>query len=51
MSRALVDDDGSRQVAEDPGTSRLDGVQIRLLVEEELDDHVSALGVVEEDKE
>ena len=39
----LVDDDCGRQVAEDPGASGLDGVQVHLLVQELLDDQVTAL--------
>jgi len=48
---ALVDDDSGRQVAEDPGASGLDGVQVLLLVKEEVDDEIPALGMVEKDKE
>ena len=39
------------QISQDPGTSCLDGVQIRLLVEEQVNDEISTLGMVEEDKQ
>ena len=48
---ALVSDDSGGEVSEDPGASGLDCVQIRLLVEEQIYDQVSSLGVVEEDKQ
>ena len=48
---ALVGDNSGGQVSEDPWTGGLDCVQVLLLVEEQLDDQVPALGVVEEDKE
>ena len=49
--RVFVDDDRGGQVAEDPGTSGLNGVQILLLIEEQLDNQVPALGVVEKHKQ
>merc|ERR1719430_1399736 len=50
-SCALVGDNSSGQVSQDPWTGGLDCVQVLLLVEEQLDDQVPALGVVEEDEE
>ena len=41
--RGLVGDDGGGEIAEDPGAGRLDGVQILLLVEEQIDDQFTAL--------
>ena len=49
--RALVADDSGGEVPQYPGTSRLDSVQIRLLVEEQVDDQVPSLGMVEEHEE
>ena len=45
---ALVADDCGGEVPQYPGTGRLDGVEIRLLVEEQINDQVSPLGMVEE---
>merc|ERR1719220_2235716 len=50
-SCALVSDDSCGQVSEDPGAGGLDCIQVLLLVEEQLDNKVSALGVVKEDEE
>ena len=48
---ALVDDDRSGQISQDPGARGLDGVQVGLLVEEQVDDQVLTLVVVEEDEQ
>ncbi len=42
-TRGLVGDDGGREIAQDPGAGRLDGVEVLLLVQEQLDDQVTAL--------
>ncbi len=42
-ARGLVGDDGGGEIAQDPGAGRLDGVEVLLLVQEQLDDQVTAL--------
>jgi len=47
---SFVGDDGGRQVTQNVGAHRLDRVQVLLLEQEEIDDVVSALGMIEEDE-
>ncbi len=42
-ARGLVGDDGGGEIAQDPGAGRLDGVEVLLLVQEQLDDQVATL--------
>ena len=48
---AFITNNCCGQVSQYPGTSCLDGVEIRLLVEKQINDQVSTLGMVEEDKQ
>merc|ERR1719186_30402 len=48
---ALVSDDSSGEISEDPGTCCLDSIEIGLLVKEQTDNEVSALWMVEEDEQ
>merc|ERR1719210_2520354 len=47
----LVTNDSGGQISQNPRTGGLDGVEIRLLVEKQSNDQISALGMVEEDKQ
>lgn len=50
VATATVDYHGSRQVAKDVRTHRLDRIQVQRLVQEHLDDEVTTLGVIEENQ-